>query len=289
MSSETPSRPSLASTNTRWRRRIANHGLVVSALSAYREAHHDDGPLRTEGATGDLRVKAEESRLAEARGERLLGIIGHDLRSPLSSITLAAQLLRSGGRLSKHDVWLLERITKSARRMAQMIAQLQRFTRASAGEGFAPKLASVDLGRLCANITEELSIGSSVEIRHTSSGNLVGEWDGDLLEEVISNLAGNAVDYAAPGTPVLIHAYDAGEAVVVEITNQGVCIAPDMLPLIFDAFRRTKGSTKGGKEHLGLGLYIAREIVNSHGGSLSVRSSDRTTTFTARLPRLSHR
>ena len=281
MSSETPSRPIQASTNAPHGRQNTSHRLVVSALRAYGEARHGAGQLRTEGATRDVR----EGRVAQMPGERLIGIIGHDLRGPLSSITLAAELLGSSAPLSEHNTWLLERIVKGARRMTRMITQLNRFTRARSGGGFAPNLAPVDLGQLCSNITEELRVASSVEIRQTTSGNLAGKWDGDLLEEVICNLAGNAVDHAAPGTPVLIHAYDDSESVVIEITNHGVCIAPDMLPLIFDAFRRTEGSPKGGNEHLGLGLYIAREIVNSHGGSLSVRSSNRTTTFAARLPR----
>jgi signal transduction histidine kinase len=84
---------------------------------------------------------------------------------------------------------------------------------------------------------------------------------------------------------VVIHAREDGEAVVVEITNQGACIPPDQLPLIFKAFRRAEVNADVKPGHLGLGLYIACEIVSAHSGKLDVRSSDGSTTFTIRLPR----
>jgi len=119
----------------------------------------------------------------------------------------------------------------------------------------------------------------------TTDGDLTGIWDADRLAEVISNIAGNAVDHAAPGTPVLIHCSTRGDVVRAEITNRGVCISPEVLPLIFNAFRRGQVSEKANSGHLGLGLYIASQIAHSHGGTLMARSSDGSTTFTLSLPR----
>jgi signal transduction histidine kinase len=95
---------------------------------------------------------------------------------------------------------------------------------------------------------------------------------------------GNAVDYATAGTPILIHAREEAEAPLVEITNHGIAISPEELPQIFTAFRRGEAAASP-SGHLGLGLYIASEIVRAHGGTLEVRSREGTTSFTLQLPR----
>ena len=115
---------------------------------------------------------------------------------------------------------------------------------------------------------------------------MTGSWDSDRLAEVLSNLVGNAVDYHAAETPVLLNAHAEGADVVVEVTNQGNPIPADVLPFIFEPFRRAKHEEKSKTGNLGLGLYIAQQIVLAHGGTLDVRSADYTTTFTMRLPRV---
>jgi signal transduction histidine kinase len=150
------------------------------------------------------------------------------------------------------------------------------------GGGFELELTPTDLGSVCREIAEELRLSTAVEIHETHEGDVRGVWDSDRLTEVVSNIAGNAVSHAAPGTPVLIHVYDDGDAVGAEITNQGKCIPSELLPVIFEPFRGSGAERVG---HLGLGLYIANEIALSHGGSIAVRSAGGFTTFTLRLPR----
>jgi signal transduction histidine kinase len=215
-----------------------------------------------------------------------IGILGHDLGNPLNTMVMASGLLIARGGLTAEDARLVNRIINSGQRAARMIGQLVDFTRARLGGGFELKRAPSDLGDVCRDIAEELRISSSAEIRQTIEGNLGGAWDADRLAEAISNIAGNAVDYATSGTPILIHAHDDGGAVVAEITNQGVCIPADVLPVIFEPFRRWEVNANTDTGNLGLGLYIASEIVRSHGGTLDVRSSDGSTTFTLRLPRV---
>jgi signal transduction histidine kinase len=104
------------------------------------------------------------------------------------------------------------------------------------------------------------------------------------LTEALSNIARNAVEHAAPGTAVVVKARGEGPEVVVEVVNQGDPIPQDVLPFIFDPFRqaRRKRSATG---NLGLGLYIANQIVRSGHGTLVAYSVDGTTTFLMRLPR----
>jgi len=115
-------------------------------------------------------------------------------------------------------------------------------------------------------------------------GDLTGTWDEDRLAEVLSNLVGNAVEYAQRGTAVLVKAYAEGAGVVAEIINEGDPIPADALPFIFQPFRRARREPSA-TGNLGLGLYIAHQIALSHGGTLDAHSADGRTTFVMRLPR----
>lgn len=268
--------------------REANEKLVVGWVRASDEADEAMGAQRlAEDDATELRVHSEQLRVTAEFRERLIGIVGHDLRSPLNTMVMAGGLLIAGGNLGAADARLAARIVTSGHRMGRMIGQLVEFTRARLGGGFDLQRSSCDLGEICLDITEELRLSSSTQIRHTVEGDVQGIWDADRLAEAISNIASNAVDHAAPGTPVLIHVRDEGGTVVAEITNQGACIPPELLPTIFTAFRRLHGPAHSVSGHLGLGLYVACEVVRAHDGQLDVRSSEGSTTFTLRVPRAS--
>lgn len=269
--------------------RDANEQLVLATLRAHEDADVARGAqVAAEHAVGLLRENEAELRAIAQFRERLMGIIGHDLRGPLGTMLMASGLVLAHGHLNDADARLVGRIVESGQRMARMINQLVEFTRARLGGGFELTLGNVDLGAIAWNIAEELRIGSAAEIRLSREGGLTGRWDADRLAEVLSNIVGNAVEHATPGTPVVVEVRGEERAVVVEVTNAGKVIPPEMLPVIFTAFRRAvDGHTSAPHTagHLGLGLYIASELVRSHGGTLDVRSSDGSTTFTVRLPR----
>jgi signal transduction histidine kinase len=118
-------------------------------------------------------------------------------------------------------------------------------------------------------------------------GELLGRWDADRLHEVVSNLLSNALLYGATDHPVTLAARSDGpSSVVVDVTNRGPEVPASLLPLLFDPFRRGPGGERRSSQGLGLGLYIAREIVRAHHGEITVRSSAvEGTTFTVTLPR----
>lgn len=279
-------REPLSSTSIVVEQREANEKLVLAGVRAQEDA--DDAHaarLDAESRATELKATTDELLATAEFRERIIGIIGHDLRNPLNTMIMACGLLISHGALSQEDARLVHRVVDSGHRMSRMIEQLVEFTRARLGGGFVLALRPSDLGQICENIAAELRISASAQIHVTTKGDVTGIWDADRLAEVVSNIAGNAVEHATPGTAVEIRVFAEGETMVTEIENHGPCIPPDLLPTIFTAFRRATAKANREAGHLGLGLYIANEIVRSHGGNLVARSSDETTTFAMRLPR----
>ena len=264
---------------------------VDSVLVAQREANEQmvRATIRAHEMTDEAhnaRDRAEQSQrelrsVAEFR-EMFIGVLGHDLRNPLSSIVMAAALMLRRDNLDEQDAKNVARIIRSSQRMTRMITQLLDLTRARLGGGLPIEPKSIDLRDLCRNVADEFE----AKVQLDAEGDLTGTWDEDRLTEVLSNLAGNAIEHAAPGTLVNVKGYADAAEVVVEVTNQGEPIPADVLPFIFEPFRRAKRAQKSPTGNLGLGLYIAQQIVFSHGGTLDVRSAEGTTTFVMRLPRL---
>jgi signal transduction histidine kinase len=269
--------------------REANEKLVLAAVRAHDAT--DEARLAQRSAeetSEELRASHDELRTTAEFRERLIGIIGHDLRSPLNTMIMGCGLLVAGGHLNEREASVVHRMTESGHRMQRMIAQLLDFTRARLGGGFVLTRGRADLGEICGNIASELRIGAGAHVRVSSEGDLVGTWDAVRLAEVVSNVAGNAVDHAASDTPVVIHAFDAGpDEVVVDVVNEGPAIPPEVLPVIFDPFRRAAEQSEAGRRgaHLGLGLYIAHALVEAHGGTIGASSACGKTTFRVRLPR----
>lgn len=259
--------------------------ITVSAL------HKEGGALRgfivvLRDATERRRLEEEQRRANEFR-ERLLGIVSHDLRSPLQAIMLQSQLL-SRQVVDPKVKSATTRINLGAERMTRMIADLLDFTRGRLGGGIPVERRPGDLFLLTADVIEELQLTApQTPIQLRTQGDGHGDWDRDRLIQVVQNLVTNAVKHGAQGHPV--HVILTGDADGVEmcVKNQGQPIPPEFVPHLFDPFRRA-----GGKESsdpmsgLGLGLYIAQEIVHAHGGSIRVVSGiEEGTTFTMHLPR----
>jgi len=255
-----------------------NEQLVLAIVRANQQTEE------AQAESTRLRATEEELRMVAEFRERLIAVIGHDLRNPLNAILMAAGLLVSANHLTDMEADLAQRILSSGRRMNSMIRQVLEFTRVRLGGAFPLDLEEADLGVLCEQIAAELRLGMTAKIDTSVTGRVSGTWDVNRLGEAISNVAGNAVDYATPGTTVTIDVIEIGADVVVAIRNHGPSIPEDLIPILFDPFQRGRDLRKSG--HLGLGLYIAHEIARSHGGTLAASSMDGVTTFTMRLPKV---
>jgi signal transduction histidine kinase len=255
--------------------REANEQMVGATIRAQElQLEADEAKERAEQNERELR------EVAEFR-EMFIGILGHDLRTPLASIVMATGLMLERGNLDDQDSLTVARIIRNSQRMTRMITQLLDLTRARLGAGLPIEPEPTDLREVLRNVVEDFDAPIQLEIE----GDLTGTWDQDRLAEVFSNLAGNAIEYATRGTTVIVKARAEGAVVVVETINQGPPIPADVLPFIFEPFRRARQREKSATGNLGLGLYIAHQIVLSHGGTLEGSSADGSTTFVVRLPR----
>jgi signal transduction histidine kinase len=247
------------------------------------------------GELEQARAAAEEARAAAERAqaegqaslrfsEVMAGILAHDLRNPLAAVLMNARLLRSAE--GERERAIANRIIASGERMTRMIEQILDWTRVRSDAGHVRLTCSAcDLARVADEVVgEHKTRAADTSIDLEARGDLCGHWDGDRLAQMLSNLVGNAVDYAAaPNVRVCLDGTSDDVSIVVE--NPGR-IEDEVLPVMFEPFRgRASGSRVRGRG-LGLGLYISRVIANAHGGRLDASQADERVVFTVTLPRL---
>jgi len=226
-------------------------------------------------------------RLEQAR-DLYAGALAHDLRNPLSAILTSAQVLSqmqdSGGAAER----LTGQILGSGQRMTEMIDDLLDLTRTRLGGGLPMNLDTQDMVSLAREVAEELEGGDpQCDLRLDVPETLPGVWDGRRIQQMLSNLLGNAVRYCAPGTAVLLRAQAQDDQVVLAVHNEGPAIPAESQRHLFNPLtRRIIPENKRTSAGVGLGLYIAQQIALAHGGAIGLTSTDEQgTTFTVTLPR----
>ena len=215
--------------------------------------------------------------------DQFIGILSHDLRSPLGAITAGAALLARAAEDDQRQARVAARILNSAQRMERMIADLLDLTRTRLGGVIPLKAVHTDLQRVCEEVVLEVQASHLDAVVHFGShGDVTGEWDADRLAQVVSNLVGNAIEHGG-NTPVTLVASAAGERVKLTVHNDGDPIPPHAQATMFEPLAR---GTSDGTRNFGLGLFIARAIVVAHGGEIRVTSTEQSgTTFEVTLPR----
>jgi PAS domain S-box-containing protein len=228
-----------------------------------------------------------ERRRVQDFQQRLLGIVGHDIRGPLAAISLTTATLLEQGSMVPAHLRAVQRIAHSAQRMERLVTLLLDFTRAQLGLTLPLRREPVGLDMLGERVLEEVRTtrpGRTVQM--DVRGDVRGEWDPDRLMQVLGNLLSNALRYSPADTPVDVRMWGSGEAVLLQVHNAGAPIPAEALPRLFEPFCRGAQAERTAKEGLGLGLYIVGEVVRAHGGTLTVDSSEEQgTTFSILLPR----
>jgi signal transduction histidine kinase len=236
---------------------------------------------------------AESLEVFVAEGEKtrdlFIGMLGHDLRGPLSTIAACAGAVRRRGPTEDREALL---ILRSVAQMKALLDDLAEYTRRRLGSGLAIDPAPLHLEQFARDLLDEISaIGTGRTLEMASRGALDGQWDARRLHQALSNLVFNALKYGTAGRPVRVDIDGTREdEVVLSVSNQGAAIPSHLLPRLFDPLVRADGpgwlgDTEVFGANLGLGLYVVREIATAHGGSVDVSSDAAATRFELRLPR----
>lgn len=232
-----------------------------------------------------LRGRVLAERSAAARAE-VLAQVSHDLRSPLTAIVTSAATLQRAA--SADDPQLrrpIERIESAARRMNRLVNDLLDHERLAAGKGLGMNAYDVDVLPIVLRCREEASPDRPGRVRYQvdeQARRVVA--DPDRLEQVLMNLLNNALKFSPPSAPVDIEVSTDGDGTVFRVRDMGPGIAPEEQPHLFEAFWQSPETRRPG---YGLGLAIARGIVEAHGGRIWLEEStpERGSTFAFRLPR----
>jgi signal transduction histidine kinase len=225
----------------------------------------------------------DEQQTAELR-EQFIAVLGHDLRTPLSSIAAGAQALEKMP-LSGQASTIVARIRRSGDRMARLIENILDFARGRLGGGIpVVKQPDPQLPQALVHIIAELSaihpdrkVDARIDIVKPVS------CDSGRLAQLLANLLSNALVHGAVDEPVTVVARRDGDTFTLSVNNKGEPIPADTVERLFLPFSRGAGGERR-QEGLGLGLYIASQIAQAHGGTLSVESNPAGTTFTLSMP-----
>ncbi len=225
---------------------------------------------------------------ANAAKDEFLSLASHELKTPLTSLKGMVQLLRRRNeRKGGVEQTELAHMERSIRRMEILVDDLLNTSLLDTGM-FALHLRRCDMVKLCHHILEEHIIGTDLTVTLTApSGPMEVEMDVDRMSQVLLNLLSNARKYSPPGAPISLTLERAGDSCVIAVRDQGVGIAVDQLPYIFERFYRAPDIERqtGSSVGLGLGLYIAHKIVERHGGHIEVQSCPGCgSTFSVILP-----
>jgi signal transduction histidine kinase len=213
--------------------------------------------------------------------------VSHDLRSPLQAVLLSSASLLRREELDERTTKAAARIQSAAERASRMVKDLLDFTQARLGGGIPLAPRPADLHALVQQTAEEVQASHPErELRVEVQGEGGGTWDEDRLVQVVQNLVSNAVKYSPPGTPVTVRACDSREGVELVVHNEGAPILPEAMGRLFQPMQRATSQADSTGRSVGLGLFIVKHVVDAHGGTIDVTSTEAAgTTFTVWLPR----
>ncbi|MBA3542594.1 MAG: CHASE3 domain-containing protein [Deltaproteobacteria bacterium] len=225
----------------------------------------------------------DTARQAVLARDELMGIVAHDLRNPLGAITMRAELIRAG---SDPDAMhrQADAIERVAMRMERLIKSMLDVTTIEAGRfTVSPSPCKVeDLLHETTEVFAELAVREQVRLETVAPPNAIVRADRERVLQVLANLVGNAIKFTPKGGVVTLSAERGATSVRFAISDTGPGIAPEHLPHLFDRFWKLEAR---GKKGTGLGLFIAKGIVQAHGGRIWVESElGHGTTFHVTLP-----
>lgn len=283
----------------------AHSGFSVSSLVAEYRAMRS-AVLRMWAESADPVIRNEEiTRFNEAIDEAIaesvshyadevdrwrnifLGVLGHDLRSPLTAIMVASEVI-AGMTADAPLAKVAERLVSSGERMRVLLDKLLAYNRAQMGIGLEIEREETDLAQACREEIEELQgamPGARISLQAPET--VSGRFDARSVCEALTNLVVNAYKYGSAKQGIQVELRDHADAVQLSVANHGDTIPHETLQLLFEPLRRGGVAEDGAMERasLGLGLFIVSQIAEAHGGDITAESAEGRTTFTMQLPK----
>lgn len=225
---------------------------------------------------------------ADLTRDLFLAVLGHDLRAPLSNVSMIGELLIRGRMPADTVQELGMRAVRSARFMRHMVDDLLSYTRVQMGRGIPTSPTDCDIAEVVRTaVADATATYPQGRFDVTTAGHTVGHADGGRLQQLFTNLLVNAVQHGEPGHAVRVSVAGDADAITVCVSNRGRVLSDEQCELIFRPLVQLPGDSDGDTRStsLGLGLYIAREIAHAHAGSIRVTSREGGTTFETTLPR----
>lgn len=256
-----------------------NNPQVIGTFKLFAEliAHHLDAFERLEAAQTSLQHERELSELRE----QFIAVLGHDLRNPLAALNAGTNRLIKEG-WSERSPLVLNLMKASISRMAGLVDNVMDLARARMGGGIALALDDCDLAETLAHVVEEVRVAHpdrDISVAFNLQGRV--SVDAPRIAQMISNLLSNAVMHGDALLPIQVEAMLNNGILEIAVRNGGRPIPPEMIAKLFLPFKR--GEDRPGVQGLGLGLYIASQIAQAHGGRIDVCSIGNETCFTFKM------
>jgi sigma-B regulation protein RsbU (phosphoserine phosphatase) len=250
-------------------------GAATWIAANFRASRHE-----AEEARRTAEAASEDARRIGAQQERLVAVVGHDLRNPLAALAGNLGILGRLGPLTERQARVVASMRQTVARMEGMIRDLLDVARTRQGELVAVVPEDVRVGDLCERVLAEARAAHPEALLSLSvEGNDRAHLDAGRVAQAVSNLVANALQHGAPGAPVHVRVAQVDGDVKIEVESTGAPIPASLRSTLFEPFRR--GPTGG----VGLGLFVVREIARAHGGGATFRSDAAATVFEVRLPR----
>jgi sigma-B regulation protein RsbU (phosphoserine phosphatase) len=266
-------------------RRDADDGLLFTALVVIKATDRRRYERQLVDSRSELQKGlATERETAELR-EQFIAVLGHDLRNPLAAISAGARILQRSGALQQHkELRVLDMINATVTRMSDLIDNVLDFARGRLGGGITlSRDANRPLEPVLEQVVDELRTASARRVIETSFE--ITEpvnCDRTRIGQLVSNLIGNALTHGAPDQPVRVGAKTEGGEFVLWVANAGEPIPAAAMEKLFEPFFR--GDVRDSRQGLGLGLHIASQIAQAHGGRIDVTSTPDQTRFVFTMP-----
>jgi phosphoserine phosphatase RsbU/P len=250
-------------------RRRYERDLVDARDAAEATAKELQASLMDERATAELR-------------EQFIAVLGHDLRSPLAAVTSGMRLLEREP-LSERAQQILALVRSTVFRMSGLIDDIMDFARGRLGGGLTLTRTLTLMQPVLEQVIAEVRASNPERVIEGRFGLATpGQCDGSRIAQLFSNLLANAVAYGAADRPIVVHAVAREGVFELSVANAGDPIPPEAMERLFTPFSR--GEVRPNQQGLGLGLYIASQIAQAHGGRIGVASTEEETRFTLRMP-----